>query len=120
MTIGIILGLVIGKQVGVTVFAWPATWLGLASLSADVSWRQIYGAGWLAGIGFTMSLFIADLAFGDAALLTSAKIGILAASLVAGSIGVLILWQPTASRAASSVTSKTGSHSPRLSDERAH
>jgi NhaA family Na+:H+ antiporter len=108
VTIGIVLGLVIGKQVGVTLFAWLATRLGLASLPAGVSWRQVYGAGWLAGIGFTMSLFIADLAFADAEALTSAKIGVLAASLVAGTVGFLLLRQSTASRTASSMSSERG------------
>jgi NhaA family Na+:H+ antiporter len=108
VTIGIVLGLVVGKQLGVTVFAWLATRLGLASLPADVSWRQVYGAGWLAGIGFTMSLFIADLAFADPARLTSAKIGVLAASLVAGTVGFLLLRQSTASRTASSMSSERG------------
>lgn len=103
VTIGVILGLVIGKQVGVTLFAWLATRMGLASLPADVRWRQVYGAGWLAGVGFTMSLFIADLAFVNAVLLTSAKVGILSASLVAGGIGFLILRWPATSRTHSSV-----------------
>lgn len=118
VTLGVVLGLLLGKQVGVTLFAWLATRLGLASLPDDVSWRQVYGAGWLAGIGFTMSLFIADLAFVDAALLASAKVGILAASLVAGTVGFLLLRQPSAARAASSATSKTGRPAPLLSDER--
>jgi NhaA family Na+:H+ antiporter len=94
ITIGVILGLVVGKQIGITLFAWLATRFGFSALPAGVSWRQIYGAGWLAGIGFTMSLFVADLAFqqpGEDELLTSAKLGILAASLVAGVAGWLIL-----------------------------
>lgn len=98
VTLGVILGLVIGKQVGITLFAWLATRMGLASLPAEVSWRQIYGVGWLAGIGFTMSLFIADLAFADAGLLASAKVGILAASIVAGSVGFLLLSQAASRR----------------------
>jgi NhaA family Na+:H+ antiporter len=89
--LGIVAGLIVGKQVGVTLFAWLAVRTGLASLPADVSWRQIYGAGWLAGIGFTMSLFIAGLAFDDEALLSVAKLGILTASVVAGVVGWLLL-----------------------------
>ncbi|MEJ7901956.1 MAG: Na+/H+ antiporter NhaA, partial [Thermomicrobiales bacterium] len=88
---GVILGLVIGKQVGITLFAWLATRLRLATLPSDISWRQIYGVSWVAGIGFTMSLFIADLAFTEAGLLASAKVGILAASIVAGGVGYLLL-----------------------------
>lgn len=91
VTLGVILGLVLGKQIGVTLFAWLATRLGLASLPAEISWRQVYGAGWIAGIGFTMSLFIADLAFEDVSLLASAKVGILAASVIAGTVGFLLL-----------------------------
>jgi len=79
--------------VGITLFAWLATRLGLATLPDDVGWRQIYGVGWLARTGFTMSLFIADLAFDDSNLLASAKVGILVASIVAGGIGYLLLSQ---------------------------
>ena len=94
ITIGVVLGLVLGKQIGVTLAAWLAVRLGITALPENVTMRQIYGAGWLAGIGFTMSLFVADLAFGAAgedAFLTSAKLGILCASLIAGGIGWLLL-----------------------------
>lgn len=103
ITLGVFIGLVIGKQIGVTLFAWLATRLGLATLPDDVSWRQISGAAWLAGIGFTMSLFIADLAFVDASPLASAKIGILSASLVAGTIGYFKLRTPKAPQTSSIV-----------------
>ena len=94
VTLGIVLGLVLGKQVGVTLFAWLAVRVGVTVLPEGVSWPQIYGAGWLAGIGFTMSLFVADLAFvgseeGD--LVDHAKLGILLASVVAGGVGWLLL-----------------------------
>ena len=82
------------KQVGITLFSWLATRLGVTELPAGVSWGQIYGAGWLAGIGFTMALFVADLAFAGADetdLLTSAKLGILGASIVAGTVGAVML-----------------------------
>jgi Na+:H+ antiporter, NhaA family len=91
VTLGIVLGLVVGKQVGITLAAWLATRAGLASLPEGVGWLHIYGMAWLGGIGFTMSLFIASLAFADEALLTSAKIGILLASSVAGVVGFVIL-----------------------------
>jgi len=94
VTLGVILGLVLGKQLGVTVAAWLAVRSGMTDLPEGVGWRHIYGAGWLAGIGFTMALFVADLAFADAGeggLLTSAKLGILVASLLAGIGGWLIL-----------------------------
>lgn len=89
--LGIILGLVVGKQVGVTLFSWVALRTGWARLPDGVSWQHIYGAGWLAGIGFTMSLFIANLGFADAETLNAAKGGILAASLIAGCGGYLLV-----------------------------
>jgi Na+:H+ antiporter, NhaA family len=94
VTLGVIVGLVLGKQLGVTLAAWLAVRSRLTDLPQGVGWRHIYGAGWLAGIGFTMALFVADLAFAEAeedALLTAAKLGILAASLIAGAGGWLIL-----------------------------
>ena len=99
VTLGVVLGLVLGKQLGVSLGAWLAVRLGVADLPEGVAWRHIYGAGWLAGIGFTMSLFVADLAFadpGEAALLTAAKLGILGASIIAGVGGWLILRRQSA------------------------
>jgi len=60
---------------------------GVARLPGGVSWRQIHGASWLAGIGFTMSLFVGGLAFGEGEMLDAAKLGILAASAIAGIVG---------------------------------
>ena len=91
VSLGVVAGLVLGKQLGVTLFAWLAVRTGVSELPHGVGWRHIYGAGWLAGIGFTMSLFITDLAFSDDALVESAKLGILAASLIAGLGGWVIL-----------------------------
>jgi NhaA family Na+:H+ antiporter len=81
----------LGKPLGVTLAAWLAVRLGRASLPASVSWQHIHGAGWLAGIGFTMSLFMAGLSFNDDTQLTEAKLGILIASLCAGLIGSMVL-----------------------------
>lgn len=91
ISLGIVLGLVLGKQIGITLFAWLAVKSKLAALPGGMRWVQIYGASWLAGIGFTMSLFIADLAFGAAPSLSIAKVGILTASLIAGAAGYSIL-----------------------------
>lgn len=88
---GILLGLVFGKPVGVTTLAWLAVKLGLAQLPAVVRWRQVFGVGLLAGIGFTVALFIGDLAFATPALADAAKIGIFAASLLAGLTGYVFL-----------------------------
>jgi NhaA family Na+:H+ antiporter len=91
VALGIVLGLVVGKQLGVTLFAWLAVKSGVAELPEGIGWRHVYGAGWLAGIGFTMSLFITDLAFSEDSLVEEAKVGILCASLIAGAVGWTIL-----------------------------
>jgi NhaA family Na+:H+ antiporter len=85
------LGLVVGKQLGITLFAWLAVRSSVSELPEGIGWRHVYGAGWLAGIGFTMSLFITDLAFSDGSLVETAKLGILGASLIAGVVGWTIL-----------------------------
>jgi NhaA family Na+:H+ antiporter len=91
VALGIVLGLVVGKQLGITLFAWLAVRSGLSELPRGIGWRHVYGAGWLAGIGFTMSLFITDLAFSEDSLVEVAKLGILGASLIAGVVGWAIL-----------------------------
>jgi Na+:H+ antiporter, NhaA family len=91
VTLGIVLGLVVGKQLGITLLAWLAVRSGVAELPEGISWRHVYAAGWLAGIGFTMSLFITDLAFSEDSLVEDAKLGILGASLIAGVVGWMIL-----------------------------
>jgi NhaA family Na+:H+ antiporter len=89
--IGIVLGLVLGKQIGVTGFSWLIIKNGWADLPNGVSWRQIWGASCLAGVGFTMSLFITELAFDDPSHIGKAKLGILTASLSAGILGYWVL-----------------------------
>jgi Na+:H+ antiporter, NhaA family len=91
ISMGIVLGLVVGKPIGLILAAWLAVWLKVATLPSGVSWSHVIGAGCLAGLGFTMSLFIATLAFDDVALLEAAKLGILAASVVAGVVGAIVL-----------------------------
>lgn len=88
---GIIFGLVFGKQIGITGFTWLGSRLGWISKPAGISWRQIYGASWLAGIGFTMSLFITSLAFSQVELIAQAKVSILLASLISAIGGWLVL-----------------------------
>jgi NhaA family Na+:H+ antiporter len=85
---GTFLALVLGKPVGIVCFSWLAVKLGLAELPAGTNWRGILLLGMLAGIGFTMSIFIANLAFDDEQLLKSAKLAVLAASVVAGACGL--------------------------------
>ncbi|MEQ9103480.1 MAG: Na+/H+ antiporter NhaA [Rhodothermales bacterium] len=87
VSLGILVGLFVGKQVGIFAFAWAAVKTGLTSLPEGVTWRAVYGVACLAGIGFTMALFIAGLAFEDAEMLNRAKMGILSGSLLAGLLG---------------------------------
>lgn len=88
---GVVAGLVIGKPVGIILFSWLAVRAGVARLPHGVHWRMIAGAGMLGGIGFTMALFIGGLAFRDAGSLDAAKVGVIAASTVAGIMGWLVL-----------------------------
>lgn len=91
VTLAVLLGLAVGKPLGITLAAKTAVWLGLAALPGGVSWTALHGCAWLGGIGFTMSLFVATLAFDGSAMLDSAKAGILAASLLAGVVGAVVL-----------------------------
>jgi NhaA family Na+:H+ antiporter len=91
VALGIVAGLVLGKQLGITLLAWLAVKVGVSELPEGINWRHVSGGGWLGGIGFTMSLFITDLAFSNGSLVDAAKLGILAASLIAGVIGWAIL-----------------------------
>ena len=92
INLGIIVGLILGKQIGITLFSWGVVRLRVATLPEGIRWIQLYATGWLGGIGFTMSLFIANLAFNEAQLIDMAKLGILAASVLAGVIGSVILF----------------------------
>lgn len=89
--LGVVFGLFLGKQVGVFVFTWLAVRFAGAVLPEGVTWKQVYGAACVAGIGFTMSLFVSGLAFGDPALVDEAKIGILGGSLLSGAWGAFVL-----------------------------
>lgn len=90
VSLGIALGLLLGKPLGVLAFSWLALRLGLGVLPEGVGLGAILGVGFLAGIGFTMALFIAGLAF-SGAMLDQAKVGVLGASLVAGALGFLLV-----------------------------
>ncbi|MBI3209530.1 MAG: Na+/H+ antiporter NhaA [Candidatus Solibacter usitatus] len=91
VSLGVLCGLLFGKPIGILLASWLAVSLRMAVLPAGVTWHHIHGAGWLGGIGFTMSLFIAGLAFGGGPMLTAAKAGILVGSAMAGVIGLLLL-----------------------------
>ncbi|HEX2963709.1 MAG TPA: Na+/H+ antiporter NhaA [Ignavibacteriales bacterium] len=91
-TIGVMLGLFLGKPLGITLFSYLSVKFRIASLPAGANWMSMLGTGAVAGIGFTMSIFIANLAFGaESPFLSFAKIGILSASLLSGLAGWLIL-----------------------------
>jgi len=95
ISLGVITGLALGKPIGIVLFSWFAVRSRVATLPEGVCWRQIIGVGVLSGIGFTMSLFIANLAFGGASELETAKVGILAASVASGIAGALVLFKKT-------------------------
>ena len=95
VTIGVILALVVGKPLGITVAALAAVRLRLAALPQGVTWTALHGCGWLGGIGFTMSLFIATLAFDGTAMLDAAKVGILSGSICSGVVGAILVRRGT-------------------------
>ncbi len=90
-SLGILFGLVVGKPVGIVVFCWLAIRTKFATLPTGVNWGMLTGTGILAGIGFTMSIFIANLAFENGELIQSSKIAVLIASLLATILGLLLL-----------------------------
>ena len=90
-SVGIMLGLVLGKPLGIWLLSYGAAALGLCALPSDLKWKNIAGAGFLGGIGFTMSIFITLLAFEHEEVINHSKIAILLASVIAGSIGFLFL-----------------------------
>jgi NhaA family Na+:H+ antiporter len=90
--LGVLLGLVLGKQIGITLFAWVFTRLRIAEKPRSLSWLHIYGAAWLGGIGFTMALFITGLAFEDVLRVDMAKLAILSASALSAIGGAIVLW----------------------------
>jgi NhaA family Na+:H+ antiporter len=93
VTAGVAVGLVVGKVLGVVGASALAVRIGLARLPEGVAWRHLTGVAALAGIGFTVSIFITGLAFDDAALQQEAKLGVLAASAVAAGLGAMLLWR---------------------------
>jgi NhaA family Na+:H+ antiporter len=93
VTLGIIAGLVVGKLLGVTIASLAAVRLGFGRLPEGMTTRHVLGVGAVAGIGFTVSLFIAELAFNEPSLIEQAKLGVLMASLVAGVIASFVVWR---------------------------
>ena len=100
LALGIAAGLVIGKQIGVFGFMFFATRIGLVTRPAGVSWLQLYGLACLTGIGFTMSLFIGNLAFSDPEQIETVKLGVISGSLISGLAGYCLLrWAPSSGTA---------------------
>lgn len=95
LPLGIALGLIVGKQVGVFGFTWITVKSGLAQLPHGANWLQIYGIACLAGIGFTMSLFIGSLSFDDPELMNAVRLGVLSGSAVSAIIGYVALMMAT-------------------------
>jgi NhaA family Na+:H+ antiporter len=90
VAVAVMLGLVLGKPFGVLLFSWLAVKTGLARLPSGVTWGVLTGGGFLAGIGFTMAIFISGLAL-QGAMLGAAKVGILAGSVLSAAIGMVLL-----------------------------
>jgi NhaA family Na+:H+ antiporter len=112
VAVGTAVALLVGKQAGIFAFSAVAVKAGLAPRPGDASWAKLLGVSTVAGIGFTVALFIAGLAYhGDSALIDEAKVGILAGSLIAGGLGALLLrltGGPAEARAPASVAPDRG------------
>ena len=90
-SLGIMLGLLLGKPIGVTLLTYITVKLGWTTLPPEMTWKHVWGVGLLAGVGFTMSMFITVLAFNSPELVISAKIAIMLGSLIAAILGVIWL-----------------------------
>jgi len=92
LALNLALALIFGKSIGIALFTFLSTKFGLSKLPDDINFKQIIGVGFLGGIGFTMSIFIANLAFtNNSALIDASKIGIIIGSVIAGIVGYVIL-----------------------------
>ena len=90
-SLGIALGLIVGKPLGIFLLSFLAVTFGLCKLPTDLNWKTIFGVGLLGGIGFTMSIFITLLAFDNETIINNSKLVILISSLTAGILGFLTL-----------------------------
>ncbi len=105
ITIGVFLGLLLGKPIGIVLFSFLSTKLKIAALPDNTSWKQMTGVGMIAGIGFTMSIFISVLAFSNIEAQDIAKIAVLAASTVSGILGYTFLSRLAKKRSSSTISS---------------
>lgn len=99
LSLGIIGGLFFGKQIGIFLFSFAAVKLNLARLPVGANWKDIYGVSIIGGVGFTMSVFIADLALGNNAGISLAKLAIIIGSLLSGVVGAVYIYMTTKDRA---------------------
>ncbi|MDP7578988.1 MAG: Na+/H+ antiporter NhaA [SAR202 cluster bacterium] len=91
LTLGVIVAMVLGKTLGITIFSWIASSIGIGKLPAGVSWGHVVGISLLGGIGFTVAIFVTELTFGNSEHAELSKVGILVASLISGVLGYLVL-----------------------------
>ena len=91
ITLGVMLGLLFGKPIGITLVSWLAVKAGVAAMPDHCTWKALFAVSWLGGIGFTMSLFVTTLAFTDETAIADAKIGIFAASFAAALVGWMLI-----------------------------
>ena len=95
VAVGIVVGLVVGKPLGIVAAAWLGVRLGLVTLPPSLTWPVVTGVGAVAGIGFTVSMFVSGLAFDDPEVVAGATLAILGASIVASVVGGLVTWRAT-------------------------
>ena len=113
---GVGLGLVVGKPLGILAFSWLAVRLGLASLPRGVSWTGVVVVGCAAGIGFTMALFIGELAFTDASMLAVGKVAVLLASAVSGTVALVVGFKMLPAAQSTDVEGKSPGDAERMTD----
>ena len=118
LSLGIAAGLVVGKQIGIFGACWIAAKAGFATMPEGVTWRHIYGLSCLAGIGFTMSLFIGGLAFADPAQVDAVKMGVLSGSLISALVGMAVLTGARTPSDRATHEAPTGSHPPQMFESR--
>jgi len=108
VSLGIVFGLVVGKPLGIGVATWVATRVGAGELPTGVTWRHVWGGGVVAGIGFTLSLYVAALAFNDRTLIDAARLAVLIGSFVSAVMGVVVLLGTSGRSGALSLARKSG------------
>ena len=91
IVLGVVLGLVIGKPLGIVSFTYLASKIGLTHKPDNLGWNEVIAVGFIGGIGFTMSIFITHLAFNDESIIAAVKLGIFIASFIAAMLGIFMI-----------------------------